>query len=56
MTRWKKDETVFPVKLSDDGRHSTICRVPKPIIDFLNSPQSIQFVIRGKKIMVEEVG
>ncbi len=54
MTRWKKDETVFPVKLSDDGRHSTICRVPKPIIDVLNDPESIQFVIRGRKVAVEK--
>jgi len=52
MTRWKDDETVFTVKLSDDGRHSTICRVPKPVINFLKNPESIKFVIEGKKVAV----
>ena len=54
LTRWKKDETKFKVKLSDDGRHSTICRVPKPIINFLNNPDSIEFIIKDKKIIVRK--
>ena len=53
MTRWKKDETEFTVKLSNDGRNSTICRVPKPIQDFLNNPTSIKFVIAEKMVRVE---
>ena len=53
MTRWKKDETEFDVKLTDDGKNSIICRVPKPIIDRLGSPSGIKFVIDGKKIIVE---
>lgn len=53
MTRWKKDESDFLVKLSDDGRHSTICRIPKPILQFLNNPKSIRFVIDGRKIIVK---
>ena len=52
MTRWKKDESKFKVKLSDDGRHSTICRIPKPILQFLNNPDSIEFEIKGKKIII----
>ena len=53
MTRWKKDENDFSVKLSDDGRHSTIYRMPKPILQFLNNPNSIRFVIEGKKIIIK---
>jgi hypothetical protein len=53
LTRWKKDETEFSVKLTDDGKDSIICRVPKPILDRLESPSSIKFVIFGKKIIVE---
>jgi len=34
LTRWKKDEKEFSVKLTFDGANSTICRVPKPIIEF----------------------
>ncbi|MCV0372748.1 MAG: hypothetical protein K5793_04250 [Nitrosarchaeum sp.] len=55
MTRWKKDETEFAVKLTDDGKDSFICRVPKPILDRLGSPSGIKFVISGKKIIVEAV-
>ncbi len=53
LTRWKKDEKDFLVKISDDGRHSTICRIPKPILEFLNNPDSIRFVIEGRKILVK---
>ncbi len=53
MTRWKDGETEFTVKLSDDGRHSTICRVPRPIKDLLNNPISIKFIIDGDKIRIE---
>jgi len=53
LTRWKKDEKEFDVKLTNDNAGSLICRVPKPIIDLLGSPSSIKFVISGKKIIVE---
>ena len=53
MTRWKKDTTEFLVKLSFDGRNSTSCRVPKPILEFLGNPNSLKFTIRGKHIEVE---
>jgi len=52
LTRWKKDETEFPVRLTDDGKNSTICRVPKPILEILGKPSGIKFVIQGKKIVV----
>ena len=53
MTRWKEGETEFIVRLSDDGRHSTICRVPRPIQDLLNNPASVKFVIDGQRIWFE---
>ena len=52
MTRWKKDETEFPVSLSFDGTNSKRCRIPKPIIDFLGNPEGLKFVINGRKIQV----
>jgi hypothetical protein len=52
LTRWKKDETTFHVALSFDGTNSKRCRIPKPIIDFLGDPESLKFVIHGKKIQV----
>lgn len=53
MTRWKKDETEFDVRLTDDGKDSIICRVPKPIIELLGKPDGIKFIIQNKKIVVE---
>jgi len=52
LTRWKKDQKEFSVKLTFDGTNSTICRVPKPIIEILGNPSNIRFVIRGKSVIV----
>jgi len=52
LTRWKKDEKEFEVKLTDDYAGSIICRVPKPILEILGKPSGIKFVIQGKKIVV----
>jgi hypothetical protein len=52
LTRWKKDETEFDVKLTNDYAGSIICRVPKPVIEMLGKPESIKFEIHGKKIEV----
>ena len=52
LTRWKKDQKEFSVKLAFDGKNSTICRVPKPIVEFLGNPENLKFVIRGKGIIV----
>ncbi len=54
MTRWKKDEKEFEVRLTNDRAGSIICRVPKPILEILGNPESIKFEIVGKKIVVGE--
>jgi len=56
LTRWKKDEKAFEVKLTDDYRGSIYCRVPKPIIEKLGNPEKIKFEIQRKKITVEAGG
>ncbi|MDE1829230.1 MAG: hypothetical protein KGI25_02795 [Thaumarchaeota archaeon] len=53
MTRWKKDEKEFDVKLTFDGTNSWVCRVPKPILEKLGMPEKIKFVLEGKKIEVK---
>jgi len=45
LTRWKKGEKEFDVKLSDDNSGSIICRVPKPIQERLGNPTHIKFMI-----------
>jgi hypothetical protein len=52
LTRWKKDEKEFGVKLTFDGRNSMVCRIPKPILDLLGNPEGIKFTIKGKTIVV----
>jgi len=52
MTRWKKDETEFPVSLSFDGTNSKRCRIPKPIIDFLGDPESLKFNLKNGKVII----
>ena len=50
MTRWKYGATEFTVQISDDGRYSTICRIPRPIKEFLDGPDLIKFIIDGKVV------
>ena len=52
MTRWKKDETEFPVSVSSNG-HTKSCRIPKPILELLENPNSLKFIIKGKHIEIE---
>jgi hypothetical protein len=52
MPKWKKGETIFDVAL-DANSGSHICRVPKPIVEKLGIPNSIKFVIEGRKIIVK---
>ncbi len=55
MTRWKKDAKEFVVSLNKsknrDGSESLICRIPKPIAESLNNPDSLLFKL-GKNIVV----
>ncbi len=58
MTRWAKNTKEFNVSLSKstnaDGSKSLICRVPKPIVDFLGDPDKLKFIIKRKYIVVSE--
>lgn len=54
MTRWKKDETEFKVSLFIDKSRGSMCIIPKPIVEILGEPEHIKFVLRGKKIEVED--
>ena len=49
----KRRQTV-PVKLSDDGRHSTYAECQNQSLFFWAS-RTLKFVIRGKKVTVESV-
>ncbi len=57
MTRWAKDAKEFDVSLSKnknrDGSESLICRIPKPIIKSLASPNSLLFKMCKNKVSLE---
>jgi len=57
MTRWAKDAKEFYVSLSKsknrDGSESLICRIPKPIIDSLDNPDSLLFKMSKNKVFIE---
>ena len=48
MTRWKKDETVFPVKLHYDDKRGCLAIIPKPILEEIGEPEKIVFEISKK--------
>lgn len=51
MTRWKKGETRFTVRVSVN-RHLRVCRIPKPIVEMLGDPESVTFSVKGGRITV----
>lgn len=57
MTRWAKDAKEFDVSLSKsknrDGSESLICRIPKPIIESLDNPDSLLFKMGKNKVSIE---
>lgn len=53
MPKWKKDETEFPVTVSHHETRGYQAYIPKPLMDFLGNPDSIKFIIKGKKVHVE---
>lgn len=55
MTRWKKGETEFPVRVSSNG-HTKSCRIPKPVLESLGVPTRIKFVLDGGQVRVEAGG
>jgi hypothetical protein len=53
VPKWKKDETEFPVNVSYHETRGYQAYIPKPIMDMLDNPDAIKFVIKGKKVEVQ---
>jgi hypothetical protein len=56
MPKWKKDATEFEVGVSFNEVRGAQSSIPKPIWDILGNPDTIKFVLKGKKIEVEPGG
>lgn len=60
MTKWKKDETVFPVKVftlnNRDGSCTKMCTIPSPLVKRFGECDRVQFEItRDGLVMVGPV-
>ena len=49
MTRWKKDETAFSIKLHYDDKRGCIAIIPKPILKEIGEPERLVFKIDKKR-------
>lgn len=52
MPKWKKNETEFPVTVSYHETRGYQAYIPKPLMEFLGTPEAIKFIIKGKKVEV----
>ena len=53
MTRWKKDATEFVVSLFYNKQRGTYSSgIPKPLIEMLDNPTKLKFVIKNGKIIM----
>lgn len=50
MPKWKKGATEFTVGVSYSDAKGVQTRLPRPIAELLGNPDSITFVIHGKRI------
>lgn len=52
MTKWKRDETEFPMRVVDDGKGSRYVRIPKPVDERLGVPAAVTFLVLGRRVEV----
>jgi len=52
MPKWKQDETEFTVSVNYNENRGYQSSIPKPIIDHLNNPRKITFVIDKKTVKI----
>ncbi len=52
MPKWKKGATEFTVSVNYHPTRGIACFIPKPIIEFLDHPKRIKFVIKRKMVLL----
>ena len=52
MPKWKKDAKEFVVSVTYHETRGIQTYLPRPIVEHLGKPESIKFVIVGKKVEV----
>jgi len=51
MSRWKKGINEFEMNVNHNGLGSHLCRIPKPIMEMMDYPDTVKFVVKGSKII-----
>ena len=52
MTRWKKDAKEFEVTVNFEEKRGYQSYIPKPIMLLLGNPNSLKYMVRGKRIEI----
>lgn len=52
VPKWKKNATEFTVSVNHNEARGYQSSLPKPVMELLGNPESIKFVIKGKKVEV----
>ena len=52
MPKWKEGETEFVVSVNHHEKRGYQCNIPKPVIDELDDPDKIKFVLTKKNIRI----
>ena len=52
MPKWKKDATKFTVGVNHNNVRGYQTSIPKPVMEKLNFPDKITFIIRGKHVEI----
>jgi len=53
MTKWKKDAKEFVVSVNYNDSRGSQCNIPKPVLEFLENPEKIKFVITEKNVKIK---
>jgi hypothetical protein len=53
VPKWKKDATEFTVGVNLNGVRGYQATIPKPVMEKLDDPKQITFVLHGKKVEVK---
>jgi hypothetical protein len=55
MPKWNKDATEFEVNVHYNKEKGSQVRIPKPILDKMENPDKVKFVINGKTVKIIRV-
>jgi len=53
MPKWKKNATEFTVGVNYNETRGYQTSIPKPIAEFLGKPKAVTYVLRSKKVELE---